>query len=75
MLIFNEKEEICPICYDFIFHKTFVEPCNHFFCKKCISIWYKKSKTCPYCRSDIKGFFEENFHFHTEKKLYKRKKK
>ena len=73
MFIFKEKNDICPICYDFIFLKTYIEPCSHFFCKKCINMWYKKNKTCPYCRSNIKGLFEEKIHFLTEKKIYKKK--
>ncbi|KAL4715576.1 hypothetical protein ACJJTC_009202 [Scirpophaga incertulas] len=47
-----ESELQCSICAE-----LFVEPitlnCSHTFCKYCITMWKKKKKDCPICRSPI----------------------
>ena len=45
-------KENCSVCYNISQIKT---QCNHYYCINCILKWYiYKSKSCPYCRSDIK---------------------
>ncbi len=33
-----------------------LEPCGHLICSNCLSKWNKLSKTCPFCRCEIKRF-------------------
>jgi hypothetical protein len=32
--------------------------CEHSYCLNCISEWYKKSKSCPYCRQQLIDFYQ-----------------
>ncbi len=34
--------------------------CNHNYCEKCITEYYKLSDNCPYCRCEIKEVFRIN---------------
>ena len=50
------SDEICPICLDKYNGPTVLRlPCNkeHFFHKKCILEWFKKSRKCPICRFEL----------------------
>ncbi|KAI0987369.1 hypothetical protein GJ496_001678 [Pomphorhynchus laevis] len=47
--------EICKICSERE-KDTCIEPCNHLICAECLVGWLNKnSKTCPFCREEIKG--------------------
>lgn len=56
----NKIEDLCPICYDTIKDKCYVEDCLHKFCFKCINIWIKRKRECPVCRTKIKKIKEFN---------------
>jgi len=49
-----ESGNECVICRD-----AYVTPikleCNHIFCEDCIEEWFKREKTCPICRHEIKS--------------------
>ena len=38
----------CCICYET--NSNIITECTHQFCYDCLSMWYDKSKRCPYCR-------------------------
>ena len=43
--------KMCSICLDN--QSNIITPCQHQFCKICISEWYKMRSDCPFCRKDI----------------------
>jgi hypothetical protein len=43
-----ENVAICSICFEEI-KDEYVTECNHKFCVKCITEWFKIKHTCPYC--------------------------
>ncbi len=48
----------CPICGNFIKKgegKKLVK-CGHRYCKECIDNWFKRTQTCPMCRSEDTNF-------------------
>ncbi len=47
----NVKPEICSICIEPYQNNDtiFTLQCHHTYHKDCISIWYEKKTTCPYC--------------------------
>lgn len=47
------KNEECPICYCKYSKKKKIRilKCNHYFHKKCINKWIKRSFSCPICRN------------------------
>ena len=45
---------LCPICYELKADYYSIKECNHKFCTKCISRWYKVKKQCPLCRKKFK---------------------
>ncbi|CAI8601049.1 unnamed protein product [Vicia faba] len=48
-----EREEECPICMEM--NNKFVLPnCNHSLCMKCYNDWYTRSRSCPFCRDNLK---------------------
>jgi len=42
----------CSICLDKN-DEYILTPCNHIFCKKCITSWLLNNNTCPNCRKNI----------------------
>lgn len=47
--------EICKICSERE-KDTCIEPCKHLICSECLIGWLNKnSKTCPFCREEVKG--------------------
>ena len=60
--IYNDNpDDSCAICIEEFDNKKEVvklNPCNHFFHKKCITEWVKTTRNpnCPTCRTEIKGF-------------------
>ena len=54
ILIDDEKQILCPICYDKIKDQCYIEDCLHKFCYQCINIWKKNKCKCPICRAKIK---------------------
>ncbi|XP_012499128.1 PREDICTED: E3 ubiquitin-protein ligase Praja-1 isoform X2 [Propithecus coquereli] len=46
------QEMCCPICCsEYVKGEVATElPCHHYFHKPCVSIWLRKSGTCPVCR-------------------------
>ena len=51
-----EDEFTCIICQELFIEATTLA-CSHSFCDYCLKSWLKKKKTCPICRTDIKGTF------------------
>ncbi len=51
-----EDEFSCVICQELFIEATTLA-CSHSFCDYCLRSWLKKKKTCPICRTDIKGTF------------------
>lgn len=49
-----EDEFTCIICQELFIEATTL-PCSHSFCDYCLKSWLRKKKTCPICRTDIKG--------------------
>jgi len=47
----NEKKQ-CPICYQ-EYTDVVKTPCDHIFCKNCISSWIETNHTCPCCRKSF----------------------
>ncbi|XP_060803661.1 E3 ubiquitin-protein ligase RNF8 isoform X3 [Amyelois transitella] len=47
-----ESELQCSICAELFITATTLN-CSHTFCKYCITMWKKKKKDCPICRSHI----------------------
>ncbi|XP_045447356.1 E3 ubiquitin-protein ligase RNF8-like isoform X2 [Melitaea cinxia] len=47
-----ESELQCSICAELFVSATTLN-CSHTFCKYCISMWKKKKKDCPICRTSI----------------------
>lgn len=48
----EEKEDICPICYENISHNCYITTnCNHSFCNECINSYFKtcSSQNTPHC--------------------------
>lgn len=47
-------ETACCICFHDYYDGMIMQmlPCNHVIHKECLSDWYRKSTTCPLCRSD-----------------------
>lgn len=39
-------DEVCAICYGLLHHAVKL-PCNHFYCRECISTWLASNNTCP----------------------------
>ena len=49
----NQFDNECIICLKKFDNNKVYLNCNHYFHKKCIEEWKKKSNTCPICRSRI----------------------
>ncbi|XP_028174424.1 E3 ubiquitin-protein ligase rnf8-A-like isoform X1 [Ostrinia furnacalis] len=47
-----ESELQCSICAELFVAATTLS-CSHTFCKYCITMWKKKKKDCPICRTNI----------------------
>ena len=47
-------DSICVICRDAT--SDIQTNCLHLFCNDCISQWYSKNESCPYCRSELTSF-------------------
>jgi hypothetical protein len=49
--IVKKYDTCCPICHDDFKKNTKVKMlwCKHYFCKECITHWFKKKDTCPIC--------------------------
>ncbi|XP_076458411.1 RING finger protein 151-like [Babylonia areolata] len=46
------KHLYCSICQD-VFSQPQRAPCGHSFCRKCITLWLKNSRTCPEDRKPV----------------------
>jgi hypothetical protein len=46
------NDSFCCICFHDYYQGMMLQilPCNHIIHKDCMSVWYKKSPTCPLCR-------------------------
>lgn len=49
-LVLSENCMICMDDYKINQFKRILPTCNHYFHKKCIDKWFKKTITCPICR-------------------------
>ncbi|KAG8130435.1 hypothetical protein E2320_016981 [Naja naja] len=47
----------CTICLAMIQDPTYLNPCNHQFCFKCIQKWSRKKVICPLCKQRFYSFF------------------
>jgi hypothetical protein len=43
-------ESECSICFETLDKPLSLE-CHHIFCEYCITLWLKRKKACPICRS------------------------
>ncbi len=43
----------CNICMDTVSNPVLEPQCQNIFCGKCLLKWFKRSQTCPLCRSHI----------------------
>lgn len=43
---------ICPICHEILERSLYVTTCGHAYHNDCITTWYAKHRTCPYCRRE-----------------------
>ena len=43
----------CPVCLEELKDNVYITPCNHKFCKECITRWMSINRICPYCRQSI----------------------
>lgn len=51
----------CIICADILDNKELIVlRCKHTFHLKCIELWFKYKRTCPYCRENINKDEDEN---------------
>ncbi|KAB2637383.1 hypothetical protein D8674_027917 [Pyrus ussuriensis x Pyrus communis] len=48
-----EREEECGICME-TNSKIVLPNCNHVLCLKCYRDWHTRSKSCPFCRDNLK---------------------
>ena len=48
-----DPELICCICAN-VFEDPTESPCQHVFCRECISRWLQDKNTCPTCRSPLR---------------------
>ena len=53
-LVLSENCMICMDDYKINQFKRILPTCNHYFHKKCIDKWFKKTITCPICRVKAK---------------------
>lgn len=51
-----EDEFTCIICQE-LFIQAATLACTHSFCDFCLKSWLKKKRTCPICRTNIKGSY------------------
>ena len=54
----NENNNICLICSDAA-ADSHISPCGHPICKNCLLQHSLESKTCPFCREEMKGIKED----------------
>ncbi|ETO03643.1 hypothetical protein RFI_33759, partial [Reticulomyxa filosa] len=59
--------EECPVCTE-VMEDPFITPCKHLFCFGCISAWVHQTRSCPLCRSEIKGEEKLKKHVRPSKK-------
>ncbi|KAJ0984111.1 hypothetical protein J5N97_002467 [Dioscorea zingiberensis] len=48
-----EREEECGICME-LKAKILLPTCNHTMCMKCYNDWHTRSRSCPFCRIDLR---------------------
>lgn len=52
----GSKNSKCDICLTMIQDPTYLNPCNHQFCFKCIQKWSRKQVICPLCKQRFYSF-------------------
>uniref|UniRef100_A0A8B9GIK9 RING-type E3 ubiquitin transferase n=1 Tax=Amazona collaria TaxID=241587 RepID=A0A8B9GIK9_9PSIT len=50
-----ELEDRCPICLDSCEKISYVMPCLHHFCYRCILRWAETKPECPLCKRRIQS--------------------
>ena len=50
----EEEEEECALCF-MAYEDCVVTPCNHRFCRDCVSPWVAEHETCPMCATHTPG--------------------
>lgn len=49
-----KSSDMCLICYDNMNKNRVISSCcQNTFCETCLSVWYQKNNTCPYCRCKV----------------------
>lgn len=50
-----KEENDCPICLSPFKENDLIKvlPCNHFFHKNCLDLWFIKEGVCPICRQSL----------------------
>ncbi|CAG0902594.1 unnamed protein product [Cyprideis torosa] len=54
------EEFTCSICTELLFDPVEISICDHLFCRKCVTDWLKRSRTCPECRTPATFLREAN---------------
>jgi hypothetical protein len=55
---FSIMDIYCSICFEDKSEYDIVKTkCNHFYCKKCIDEWFKRSSKCPVCNNEFDKSF------------------
>ena len=70
----DEKEDLCPVCFNRIKNKCMTNNCLHKFCYECLSNWMKYKNGCPLCRTKIDKIIHLFPIFKSEKRKYNPKK-
>lgn len=58
--IANGENISCAVCYSDIYTGSILK-CGHFFCKDCVTHWFKKNTSCPMCKNRMSS--SEVYHF------------
>ena len=54
----SDVDALCVVCQEYLSkckHIVQTKVCKHLFCKSCISEWFKKSKKCPVCLTEVEN--------------------
>lgn len=49
----HRKKYFCSICWEYFYTINTLEPCNHVFCKNCLTKQLKRDARCAICRKTI----------------------
>ncbi|KAG8433324.1 hypothetical protein GDO86_017563, partial [Hymenochirus boettgeri] len=49
-----DHDLLCAICHGVMRCPVMIS-CGHIFCRNCVMQWLKRQRTCPCCRSEVRG--------------------